>query len=287
LNIYPNKIYECFWNNNKKCFETLRVRSDKYQPNNVRTALTVWKLIQHNININNILPFVAQEVDDITRWKHRVVFPEWQLTIKKMDTTNEKLIKHNHPIISRFNRQNTKSFHKQEFELRIGTFKADHKFNASVRFVHFQWLRYTLEYMNISMELHHTIDIFEGDYRSTYTDDGRRHYQCTIRKHRQECHDIRDYEAVYEYGLRMSVNTEESSTKQIPYSLSRYYRRKTRYSYILNPYFRLDMTQVTDRSNITSYEIELELIKTGISTSIMNKTLRFVLKSLWGKSEIL
>ena len=286
--IDSSRVYECGYDNVRKHFYVIRERSDKTnRPNTIRTANSVWKLLVYSININSIMPLVLGKI----KFTLIECIPDWQKQSSELIT----VIPIRDSVINRFNRQNgTKGF-VNEFEIRIGICKHTF-FDAQIRYQHYKWLMQTLDSLGVEYNYNETVDVFDTDgLRTTYGST----VSC-VHKYKQ---DIKDYtvNSMFGYDFRISVCTEEyafsdamknniglDEHKKLPNVT---FRTKKRRTYLFSQNFRIDMTEVhaSKSPNTTVYQVEIELkeFRYFIDIEELNRVVLFVLRNLFGKSELL
>ena len=169
---------------------------------------------------------------------------------------------------------------------------------SSVRFSHYKWLGQTLEFMNVPYIYNESIDVFDNN--NTRTSYGTT--ICCIKKQRQ---DLKNYHTTDDFGhdIRLAVSTEEymsrnadtchitEASEHIKLPCVVLFRTKKHKTYSFTTNFQIEMTETTVSSqpNKTCYEVEIELkpYRYIVHTGELNGVLFFVLKNLWGRSEIL
>ena len=280
--ITSTNIYECAYCSNLKTFYVIRKREDKNYPNTLRTAKMIWKLIIDPININCIVPIILgcnYDCIDIPRWQS--IACEMQSIIPFSDT-----------VYNRFNKQNCKKGIYQEFEIRIGHNKKTY-FDTNISHRHYKWLSLTLEHMNISYSCMEIIDVFDDqNLRTSYNGNS---IQCIL-KHRQDSKDF-NFHDIFGYDFRLSVSTEEAHVglnddfENLVNQSSNVIKKKKRRSYNFSPNFQIDMTEYTlsKAPNKTNFQVEIELKQFHYFAPLdeLNNVIVFVLRNLYGRSELL
>jgi hypothetical protein len=283
--VRTNTVYECTWDRDHHCFNVLRERADKLKPNHINTALSIFKLLENPVDINNLMIYV----NDRSRELRQVLTlsPDWQLRRMLLNCKLPTFM-NDMSLLHRFQRQRLPTL---EFEVRIGR-RVHNRFDSRVSYSHFQWLKKTLDTMSVPCVYYATVDVFNDTTRTTYYNVqtvSMFRQPLTIRrsvcKQRLDVMDL-NYESIYGYSIRLSVQSELPVTTHVPHNHP-VYRKKKRYSYNVNKYFILDLTEYTTPQE-TGYQIELELKKeVPLSIPMLNTTVRFIMNALYGKSELI
>lgn len=155
LKIDGATVYECVFNSNTEHFDIIREREDKYnRPNSLRTALSVLKLIQQKLDINEIINLMNGSSIPFTNTQ----IPQWQRNACELKYIIEPL----DSVISRFNNQNGNRGLFNEFEIRIGRYNYPF-YDTEIQKKHFDWFVQTLESLQIPFVNSEMIDYFDDN----------------------------------------------------------------------------------------------------------------------------
>ena len=287
LNPDKNTVYECAYNSKRKTFYVLRERTDKYnKPNTLRTAKAVWKLLSNPVDINLLLPIA---LNTLTSTQLSFVIPLWQYKLLDIKSSMNIIFDYD-TVINRFNKQNGRKGIFNEFEIRIGKM-TETKFLSCIRYQHFKWLEYSLNSLNIPFTYHEYTDVFDNDgTRSSYSNASI----ICIKKQRQDIKTMLTTDTDFGYHIRIAISTEQYNNikhqtlnDHLNDPNMTFYRIKKRKTYTFTDNFQIDMTECKTQSQ-TTYEVEIELKKyrNTIHIDELNNVLFFVLKILFGKSEL-
>ena len=246
--------------------------------------------------------------------RYFTIFPEWQLKTMLMQCVQHPLIKTNDSVLRRFNNQNGRFGHFHEFELRLGKYNRDKRyFNTNIEPRHYNWLMQTLDVSSIPKTYQETVDVIHKDtnIRTTYylqqttlTDlqtllqtNVPLNIQKSIIKHQIDLKNYIQYTPIFGYDFRLSVAFEESVHEPNKIDLKEalkvpnaQFRLKKRHTYTYGNFY-IDFTELTDSQSPKSshYQIEIELkpYQQFVDTHEINVTLLYLLKNLYGLSEII
>ena len=276
LKIDGATVYECVFNTKTEHFDIIREREDKYdRPNSLRTALSVLKLIQLKLNINEIITCINGSAIPVENTQ----IPQWQRNSYELKNIIEPI----DSVISRFNNQNGNRGVFNEFEIRIGRYNYPF-YDTEIQQKHFNWFVQTLESLQIPFVNSETIDYFD--------DNGFRYClekKTCIKKYQQ---DIKNFIVAdtFGYDFRVSVATEESFSN-IHFDKKTNYRKKKRKTFNYNKNFNIDTTifYTSKSPEVARFQIEIELktFRNIIDSDELNTVILFVLRNLNGRSEIL
>lgn len=315
---FNTTVLECRWNYNTRVFDVVRDRPDKAgKPNTLKSAESTWKLINQNMNISDIMPFITSRIpDDFTDQKFRessIFGKSGELERTMINCKMVDLVSENDHIaflsryvtnVVRMNNSNNNNNDRSgmdfsdkdlEFEIRIGKYNFEKKsFNTNVQYKHFDWLRKTLDTYNLPRVYTNTTDVFDSNGNRTtyfyYDKDSGNGIRKTIKKERHDTRTITDFEKIYNYSFRLSVSTEQKvDNYHVDINSAVNYRNKRRMSYMIDDGYVIDMTEYVDKKKPDSprFQVEIEMKSKKVDVKKLNSVLRFVMYNLYGKSQIL
>lgn len=311
LPLEPGKVYECQYLDQLR-FIPIRLREDKKRPNSFIGAMTSWKLIAREWDIDVILPMINGS------GARQSFQTSWQNSMEKM-ISERTLLRSDDSVISRYLRQRSSvpdnKNSKIEFEVRIQNGKNNVQ-GVSRR--HFWWLVKTLDHLGTQCaEFSETLDVFDSptETRTTYFVSGgnpsaffQLHPPLSVSK---KSLDLRDYTETLEafgYAFRIAISMEKKLDHMsgihaplVPKPTD-FQRSKRRWSYQMTSEWRLDLTEFRDnrkQSKKPGYQVEIEYCGSCVDSETHNEAatllfvsslqdiLAFVLVNLCGRSEVL